>query len=66
MTLDPILTEIRKVREAYSERFSGDVKAMLADLRKRQQEGGRKVVSLPPKRIQAAQQLASSPKDGLK
>ena len=35
MKLDPVLTEIRAVREAYAEKFSGDVKGMLADIRER-------------------------------
>ena len=52
MKLDPILAEIRAYREAYSERFGGDVTAMLADLRRREQQGGRKVVKLPPKLVQ--------------
>ena len=51
MKLDPVLAEIRAYREAYSERFKGDIGDMLADLRKRQAEGGRKVVKLPAKRI---------------
>jgi hypothetical protein len=51
MTCDPILAEIRAVREAYSEKFGGDVKAMLADIRKRQNASGREVVSRPAKRI---------------
>ena len=51
MKLDPVLAEIRRTREAYAERFGGDVKAMLADLRKRQREGGRPSVARPPKRI---------------
>ena len=53
MNLDPILAEIRATREAYAERFHGDIDAMLADLRKRQAEGGRKSVRLPPKRLTA-------------
>lgn len=51
MKLDPVLAEIRKIREAYAERFSGDVKSMLADLRRRQADGGRASVARPPKRI---------------
>lgn len=51
MKLDPVLAEIRETREAYSERFGGDVSAMLADLRKREQQSGRKLVSRAPKRI---------------
>src|SRR5205814_9059924 len=35
-----LLAEISATREAYSERFGGDVSAMLADLRKRKQESG--------------------------
>ena len=51
MKLDPVLAEIRATREAYSERFQGDIDAMLADLRARQAQGGRKSVRLPPKRL---------------
>lgn len=49
MKPDPILSEIRRTREAYAEQFAGDIRAMLADLRRRQQEGGRVVVNRPPK-----------------
>jgi hypothetical protein len=51
MKLDPVLSEIRAVREAYSEKFAGNIPGMLADLCTRQREGGRKVVSLPAKRL---------------
>jgi len=54
MNLDPVLAEIRHVREAYSERYAGNVRAMLADLRAREREGGRTVVSRPAKRIQTS------------
>ena len=60
MKLDPVLTEIRAVREAYAEKFAGDVKGMLADIRKRQQHGGRKAVSRPPKRIVVSQESATT------
>lgn len=51
MKIDPVLAEIRKTREAYAERFAGNVRAMLADILQRQREGGRKVVVRAPKRI---------------
>jgi hypothetical protein len=51
MKPDPILAEIRRVREAYAEQFAGDIRAMLADLRRRQEQSGRKVVAREPKRI---------------
>jgi len=48
---DPILAEIRQIREAYAKRFNYDVHAMLRDLKERQIKSGRKTVSLPPKRL---------------
>jgi hypothetical protein len=54
MKPDPILSEIRRTREAYAEQFGGDVRAMLADLRRRQQESGRVAVSRMPKHIKKA------------
>jgi len=59
MKLDPVLSEIRKTREAYAERFAGDVTAMLADIRKRQEQSGRKTVSRPPKRIDVVRESAT-------
>jgi len=55
MKLDPVLAEIRKTREAYATRFCGDARAMLADLRRRQAEGGRTTVARPPKRLSGAE-----------
>jgi hypothetical protein len=55
MELDPVLAEIRRTREAYAQRFSGDTKSMLADLRKRQAESGRPSVARPPRRIREAE-----------
>jgi len=59
MQLDPVLSEIRKTREAYAEKFAGDVKAMVADIRKRQQQSSRKSVSRPAKRIEIARRSAT-------
>lgn len=62
MNLDPVLAEIRAIREAYSERFGGNVRAMLEDLRKREKESGRKLVSRavepPPKPLADRQKNA--------
>jgi hypothetical protein len=51
MKLDPVLAEVRRVREEYAQMFNGDIKAMMEDMRQRQAASGRKVVSLEPKRI---------------
>lgn len=50
MKLDPVLAEVRRIREEYALKFNGDVHAILDDLRKRQAASGRKVVSLESKR----------------
>ena len=49
MELDPVLSEIRRVREEYALQFHGDVRAMMDDLRRRHAESGRQSVSLVPK-----------------
>ncbi len=57
---DPIIAEIRQIREAYAKRFNYDVHAMLRDLRARQIKSGRKTVSLPPKRIKPVEQTTDA------
>jgi LDH2 family malate/lactate/ureidoglycolate dehydrogenase len=47
--IDPLVDEVRKAGQAYIDSFKGDRKAMLEDLRRRQQEEGRQVVKLPSK-----------------
>ncbi len=42
---DPIVAEVRRIREQLSERFDFDVKAIFADLRNRQTALGRRLVS---------------------
>jgi hypothetical protein len=42
---DPIVAEVRRIREQLSERFDYDVKAIFADLRKRQAALGPRLVS---------------------
>ena len=49
MALDPVLSEVRRVREEYAQQFNGDVRAMMDDLRRRHAESGRQSVSREPK-----------------
>lgn len=56
MWRDPIVEEIRKWRREYAARFHYDLNAICQDLRQRQKDGGRQVVSLPPR---LAQQLSA-------
>jgi len=60
MELDPVLAEVRAVREAYVERFNGDLWAMHRDLKEKEKKSGRKTVSLPPRRPKAVEQVATS------
>lgn len=52
---DPIVEEIRKIREAYAKKFNYDIEAIAKDLRKKERAGGRKVVSFPPKRLEKSE-----------
>jgi hypothetical protein len=46
MAKDPIIDEIRRHRQEIAERFGYDLRAIIADARKRQKRQGKKVVSL--------------------
>jgi len=47
---DEIVDEVRKAREDYARQFDFDLDAICRDLRQKQQAGGQRVVSLPPRR----------------
>ena len=49
MWRDPIVEEIRQLRQQYAAQFNHDLKAICQDLRERQKKGGRKLVTLPPR-----------------
>ena len=51
MKLDPVLAEIRKVREAYAEKFNGDIRAMVADIRARQHLRGHRIATRQVERV---------------
>ena len=71
MAIDSIVAEVRRAREAYAKQFNYDVQAMWRDLKARQHESGRKVVSLIPKRIEpvpqgrSEEELHEPPNQGL-
>jgi hypothetical protein len=45
---DPIVEEVRRVRDAYAASFNYDLRAMVRDIQERQKRSGRKYVSYPP------------------
>jgi hypothetical protein len=51
MWKDPIVEEVRKIREEHAARFAYDLKAIYEDLKETERRSGRKTVSLPPKRV---------------
>lgn len=50
MWQDEILDEIHSIREEHAKSFNYDLDAMFSDWQKKQVEGGKEVVNLPPKR----------------
>ena len=48
---DPIIAEIRTVRDEHVARLNYDVKAIFMDIRARQEASGRKYVRYPAKRV---------------
>ena len=51
MWKDPIVEEVRKIREEHAARFDYDFEAIYEDLKETERRSGRKTVSLPPKRL---------------
>ena len=47
---DPIVDEIRKIRDAHAEKYQYDLQAIAADLKNQQDAGKRQVVSFAPKK----------------
>lgn len=45
---DPIVAEIRKLRDEYSRRFGYDLEAICRDLREQQERGDRRIVRRQP------------------
>lgn len=49
MQSDPIVAEIRKIRELRAARFGFDIRAIVKDVQQRDAAGDRQVVRLPPR-----------------
>ena len=52
MWKDPIVEEVRKIREEHAEQFGYVLDAIYDDLKERERRSGRKIVTLPPKRVE--------------
>ena len=58
---DPIVAEIRRIREEHAARFNYDLWAIYEDLKAQERKSGRKFVSYPPRRISPEDQTANEP-----
>ena len=47
---DPIVDEIREIRDAHAEKYHYDLEAIAADLKEQQKLGKRQIVSFAPKK----------------
>ena len=55
MQNDPVVDEVRRIRHAYAKRFGFDLRAMAADLRRKEQAHPERLVSFKPKRARRLQ-----------
>ena len=51
MQNDPVVDEIRRIRHAYAKRFGFDLRAMVTDLRRKEQQHPDRLVSFNPKPV---------------
>ena len=54
MWQDPVVEEVRAIRDAYAKQFDYNLEAIYRDLKEQEAKSGWKVVSLQPKRIVVA------------
>ena len=57
---DPIVEEVRKVREAHAARFNYDLQAIYHDLKEQESKSGRAFVSYSPRRIPLSEQTETA------
>ena len=60
---DPVVAEIRRIREELAAQFNYDLDAIIEDARKRDAADNRKVIRLPPRRPTTADRQASTKSD---
>ena len=61
MWLDEIVEEVRAIRDAHAAHFGYDLDAIYQDLKNQEQQSGRRVVILPPKRVKRRKNAHTKP-----
>ena len=64
MRNDPIVDEIRRIRQEHTDRFHGDLHAICEDLRRQERQSGREYVSYPPRPVRVVAPSPSSDDEG--
>jgi hypothetical protein len=54
---DPIVDEVRRVRDAHASRFNYDLDAIFRDIKEQEKKSGRKFVSFTPSKVKPNQAL---------
>jgi hypothetical protein len=55
MWQDPVVEEVRAIREAYAKKFDYNLEAIYRDLKEQEAKSGWRVVSLQPRRVVGAE-----------
>jgi hypothetical protein len=58
---DPIVEEVRRIRDAHAARFNYDLRAICRDLKELEAKSGRTYVNYPPKPAREESRKASPP-----
>ena len=59
MSQDPLVAEVRAIREAYAKQFDYDLEAISRHLKEEQIKSGRKTVSFAPRRAEPVEQITN-------
>jgi hypothetical protein len=51
MINDPVVAEVRRIREAHAAQFQYDLDAIFRDIKAKEQASGKTYVQFPPRRI---------------
>jgi hypothetical protein len=57
---DPIVDEVRRVRDAHAAHFHYDLDAIFRDIKEQEKKSGRKFVSFPPRKVEPEQSLQAA------
>src|SRR5215471_18455301 len=61
MWKDPVVEEVRAIRDAYAKQFNYNLEAIYCDLKEQEAKSEREMVSLPPKRIEPKKRAKLTP-----